>query len=82
MIAKINNILVIVEVKTRNYEEIGNPEEAVTKKKQRFLVDAANAYILEKDLYMDVRFDVVLVVLNNGSENIEHIEDAFYPLVR
>jgi putative endonuclease len=41
IIARKDNILVIVEVKTRQTNFFGEPEESVTKKKQKFLVRAA-----------------------------------------
>ncbi len=79
IIAKHSDCLVFVEVKTRTENYWGNPEEFVTKKKQKFLIEAAEAYIEEKQYMGESRFDIVSVLLTKGSETIEHIKEAFYP---
>lgn len=74
--------LVIVEVKTRKSEEYQEPEEAVNVSKMRNLAIAANAYIKQKELMQEVRFDIVSVVGGQSAvDHIEHIEDAFNPLL-
>lgn len=79
LIAQDGKERVFVEVKTRYNEAYGSPEEAVTQKKQRFLIQAANLYALQQDYEGPIRFDVVSVHLTRGeSPRIEHIEDAFY----
>lgn len=75
---KEKDTLVVVEVKTRNNEAIGKPEEFISKKKIRLLVMAADAYVQENNLDVEVRFDVVSVILNQKYQNVRHIEDAFY----
>ncbi len=72
-------MLVIVEVKTRQSVFFGEPEEAVTKKKQKFLVRAAETYIMQRNIDLETRFDIVSVVISNGQVMINHIEEAFYP---
>jgi putative endonuclease len=54
---------------------------AVTIKKQKRLVKAANAYILENDLDKEVRFDVIGIISNQNGTDLKHIEGAFYPLL-
>lgn len=74
--------LVIVEVKTRQNADFQEPEEAVDKAKMRNLAIAANAYIKLMNLDVDVRFDIISVIGCKGKRlNIEHIEDAFNPLL-
>lgn len=80
IIAEKAKILVIAEVKTRKNNYFGEPESFVTKQKQKNLIKAANAYIERKQLDLEVRFDIVSVVLNDNT-SIKHIEDAFYPLL-
>jgi len=70
--------LVIVEVKTRSTDAFGDPEEAVSPQKARNLIRAAEAYIDLNDLDMDVRFDIVSIILKNGKAIVNHIVDAFY----
>ena len=79
IIAKDGKFLVIVEVKTRQTDEYGNPDIAVTKKKQRMLIAAANAYIFKNRLDVETRFDIISIVFKDGEPVIEHIEDAFLP---
>ncbi len=79
IIAKQNQELVIVEVKTRSSTYLAEPEFAVTKKKQGFLIRAANAYIEKKDLTIECRFDIISIVIYTNKTQLEHIEDAFYP---
>ena len=79
MIAAHNNCLVIIEVKTRSTLYFGEPQMFVNKKKQAFMIRAANAYILKKDIDMETRFDIISVILSGNKVSIKHIEDAFYP---
>lgn len=82
IVAEIDDELVIVEVKTLRGDYFQLPEEQVSKKKIRHIIDATEAYILKKDIHRDVRFDVVSVLLKwNGKVEIEHFEDAFLPPV-
>jgi len=74
------NMLIVVEVKTRNTITFGAPYEAVTHQKQKQLIKAANQYILQRDIDKEVRFDIISIVLKNeGSYELEHITDAFVP---
>ncbi|MBI2258542.1 MAG: YraN family protein [Flavobacteriia bacterium] len=73
------DVLVIVEVKTRFTDEFGEPWQSVTKKKQKQIYKVANAYILEKDLQFNTRFDVFSIIKNDHFMRWEHIEDAFSP---
>jgi putative endonuclease len=69
--------LVFVEVKTRSSDFFGSPEEAVDNRKQRFLSDAAEAYIRTRNIDTNIRFDVVSIILRQGYQSIDHIVDAF-----
>jgi len=79
IIAQKDNVIVVVEVKTRTSEYFENPKEAVTRKKQKFIILAADAYIQEKEIDLETRFDIVAVTIINGQTKIEHIQDAFQP---
>jgi len=81
IIMKQDSLLIIVEVKTRSSLYFERPQDAVTIQKQKFLISAANGYIENIEFDGEVRFDIVTVLLENGKEKIEHIPDAFYPLV-
>jgi len=79
IIARDGNELVIVEVKARGTDSCEHPSEAVSNKKIRFLVNAAEAYILEKNINLDTRFDVISIIFYGKNFEIEHFKDAFYP---
>lgn len=81
IIAKDGEMLVIVEVKTRATSVFGEPEIAVNKQKQRSIVRAADAYIQQKDLDIETRFDVISVIITPNEKRIFHIDDAFYPIM-
>jgi len=78
IIAKIGNILAIVEVKTRSSIDFGLPQDFVKPKKIQLLVKAVNEYVIINDLDVEVRFDIIAIHKNGKNFDIEHIEDAFY----
>ena len=78
IIAKHNNEIVFIEVKTRASNAYGEPEEFVSEKKQELLRNAADNYVNEKAVFEEVRFDVISIILNNNESYINHIETAFY----
>lgn len=80
IIALQDDVLVVVEVKTRKTDDYGDPEIAVGRDKQRMLIRAADAYVRFKNLDVDVRFDIISIVISDGEPEIEHLEDAFIPL--
>ena len=72
-----DGILIIVEVKTRKSDDFGNPDIAVGITKQLMLIWAADAYVRYRNLDVDVRFDIISIVISDAEPEIEHIEDAF-----
>lgn len=79
IIAKDAEELVIVEVKARGSDSYEHPSEAVSNKKIRFLVNAAEAYIIENNLTCDTRFDVISIIFTGKDVELEHFKNAFYP---
>lgn len=79
IIAKTENTIVVAEVKTRKTNYFGEPEEFVTKSKQKSLIKAANHYIMQKNFDFEVRFDIISILYFGSNYKIHHIEDAFYP---
>ena len=78
IIALKDEVLAIVEVKTRTTEDYGDPDIAVGLYKQKMLICAADAYVRYRNLDVDVRFDIISIILDGTEPKIEHIEDAFY----
>jgi putative endonuclease len=74
--------IVFVEVKTRTFDAIAKPEDAITKQKIKSIGKAANAYVKAYQLWNELRFDVITII-GNSKENaqINHIADAFNPLL-
>jgi putative endonuclease len=79
VIAQDNDEIIFVEVKTRSTSFFGEPEEAVTLVKQKHLIEGADFYIQENEIDLNARFDVIAIVLNETTQEIKHIKEAFYP---
>lgn len=75
---KEKGILVIVEVKTRNSDFFGDPQEFVSPGKIKNIVKATNEYVLSNDLDVEIRFDIIAILKNKQKEELTHFEDAFY----
>ncbi|HEX7415435.1 MAG TPA: YraN family protein [Bacteroidia bacterium] len=76
IIAQKGKELIIVEVKTRETDIFGTPESFVTKDKQRKLIKAANEYVIQNNLDLEVRFDIISVI--TSTNKVYHIKDSFY----
>ncbi len=76
LIARQNDVLVFVEVRTRR----SGTEAAfasINPRKQRTLAQAVQLYLAEHDLTADWRVDVIAIgIPAQGSPIIEHVEDA------
>jgi putative endonuclease len=81
IIASCKDILIIAEVKTRSGDYFQQPEEAVSLQKQKFLIDAADAYIQQNDINLEARLDIISVIIKNKDIKIQHIENAYYPTI-
>lgn len=79
IIAQKDDVLSIVEVKTRFSNYLGEPYEAVSKGKQRSLIRAAQHFMEKHDLDVEVRFDIISIVSNKKKTEIQHLEEAFSP---
>ena len=79
IIAEKENVLAIVEVKTRSSAFEAEAQSTVTKKKQKFLINAANFYLIKHKIEKEARFDIITIIVSNNKPDIEHIENAFYP---
>jgi putative endonuclease len=78
ILAQKENTLAVIEVKTRSSLEFGLPQDFVTRKKIQLLVKAVDAYVIGKDLDIDVRFDIIAIHKEGKSFVIEHLTDAFF----
>lgn len=78
IIAKLKDILAVVEVKTRSTIDFGNPQDFVKPKQIQRLVKAIDEYVTVNNLDVEVRFDIIAIVKNSKYQDINHLEDAFY----
>lgn len=80
IIARDQNIIIFIEVKTRTSGAYGMPSEAVNYKKQQTIRKLSQQYIRHKKLdnsCLDYRFDVIEVKLVGRKYKIDHMENAF-----
>ena len=77
LIALDGDELVIVEVKSRAYDNILQPEEAVDHKKRQALIRLANEYVKNHNRRENVRFDIVSIVSNTNGTEIRHLKNAY-----
>jgi len=78
IIARENETLVFVEVKTRRSDRYGSPRLAITAHKQKKLSITALAYLKQtRQIDCKARFDVVLINAASRTPEIETIHNAF-----
>lgn len=77
LIALDGDNLVIVEVKSRAYDTVLQPEDAVVHKKRLALIRLANEYVKTHGRKENVRFDIVSIVSNANGTEIKHLKNAY-----
>ncbi len=80
LIAEIENIKIIVEVKTLSSDEMMEPAANITQIQMKRLADAYAYFADAIDYSGECRFDVIGVLLVDlANPKISHYEDAFFP---
>lgn len=78
IIARDNETIVFVEVKSRSSSAFGSPKYAVTLQKQRKISQVALYYLKSThQSHIRARFDVVAIFSGSGRNSIELIKNAF-----
>lgn len=78
IIAKKNDLLRIIEVKSLKSSQLKQPEDSVTKKKFKRLLKAADEFLFLNKQYKHVQFDILSIVLTPEQEpEYFLIEDVF-----
>jgi putative endonuclease len=77
IIAKNKDEIIGIEVKTRTSNYFGNPQDFINAKKVKLLVLALDNYINENDIACEARFDIIAIIKNKSTFEIEHLKDAF-----
>lgn len=78
LIAKQNETIIFIEVKTRSSEKFGYPEESVNESKKAKLKETAINYLEQRSLQNEIRFDIISITITKDKTDIYHIEDAFF----
>jgi putative endonuclease len=74
--------IIFVEVKTRS-DSSYDPLDAITPQKIGRMCSAANRFVRSHNIPHEVQFDIITVVLHaDGSYDLNHIPDAFFPPLR
>ena len=78
LIAQKGELVAFVEVKTRKGRDMGAPEEALTPRKGKKLMQLAQLYVAEHEMDVDWRVDLVAVELDKSGKLLrcEHIPNA------
>lgn len=78
IVALKNKLLHFVEVKLRNSSVYGKPEESVTKKKVKSLLQAASGFLSRHPQYNDFRIDILsITIYPDGETEFFFIEDIY-----
>lgn len=78
IIARLEDLIIIIEVKARSNNNFINPEEAVGKKKIKMLLQGANHFLENYKEDLEVRFDIVSIIMDKEKRTeIIHLENAF-----
>lgn len=78
IIARDGEALVFCEVKTRFNDQFGDPECAITPRKQAQIRRIARGYLFEHRISDQIcRFDVVAIRMYGATPDIRHIRNAF-----
>jgi putative endonuclease len=78
IVAREGDELVIVEVKSRLGEPFNHPVDALSDKKIKKIITAAEAWIQYHNWTKDTRFDLILVIIYGSNKyEIEHYDNAF-----
>ena len=79
IIAKDQDTICFIEVKTRRSVKKGLPKEALTRTKQQKIIQGATHYLKNKGLLdSQIRFDVIEVIQKNDTLDMNLIKHAFW----
>ena len=82
IIARQGDEIVIVEVKTREGAYFEEPWEAVSTQKIRNIVEVADAWLIQKEIDQETRFDIISIIFSDDTNyELKHFPGAFIPPV-
>ncbi|MGB3607766.1 YraN family protein [Psychroserpens sp.] len=78
IIAQKEDILAVVEVKTRTSADFGDPQQFLKPKQMQRIFKAVDFFVNDNEMNVEVRFDIIAIVMNKKGTSLEHLENAFY----
>lgn len=79
LIFKYDDQIIFVEVKTRTAQENADVRDLISQKKIGHLIDGADYFLSSKNLDMEARFDVMVLLVDGDTFEVDHIISAFSP---
>lgn len=77
IIAQKDGFLIFIKVTNRGSKKFRNPSDSINKKKISHYKDAVEGYLEQNPSELEVRFDVVNIIIGKDETEIEHIPNAF-----
>ena len=79
IVARKGDVLVFVEVRSREDADFGTPEESITSAKRRRIVGAARQYLskVPPSSWREARFDVIAIEGSGDASELRHYPAAF-----
>ena len=78
IIAAKNNLLHFIEVKAVTTLKFGNPEDKISPKKIKNLIDASEEFLYQQPQWQRIQFDVLSITMIKGKEAEYYlIEDVY-----
>jgi putative endonuclease len=73
-----NDLPHFIEVKTRSSNQFGEPEQSVSKKKIRFLLQAADEFLFQHPQYNNFQIDILSITIHTQEDpQYFFIEDIY-----
>jgi putative endonuclease len=76
IISRLGELIIFTEVKSRAFK-YEDASDLISYKKQKYLLDAADAYLQIHNIEIEGRFDLVFVLIEGEKHTVEHFEEAF-----
>ncbi|MFW6238444.1 MAG: YraN family protein [Halanaerobiales bacterium] len=78
IIARREDLIAFIEVKTRKSKKYGTPVEAVNRKKQHKIKSLARSFLQQNDITCcQVRFDIISIKISGCKARLRHLKNAF-----
>lgn len=77
IIAQKDKFLIFIEVKTSRNKKFGKPSDTIVKKKIFLYKKAVENYLEKCPSDLEIRFDVMYIIIDKEETEIEHIANAF-----